>query len=539
MIDLGLKRRAVLAGSGALALGLALRPSQLLSATLSPELDEKQLGQLAFIDRLSRQLPSDWAFMGSDEPGQGNFDAYRYQLAMMSYTLSLAQYHFTPAWRERHHETSRKLIEKMMQFDVWGYWELTSRGAKITDPDLKELGPGWIDPVRWQNIMYSGHLFQMVTTHHMLFGAGEYESPKSLTFVYDPVARGMGIQEFPYDVHSLANVLIEQFRINGWRGIECEPNAIFPECNQHPLLGLSLYDACYGTEHFPMVSQRFMERFEALGYLGANASYMSYLMIKQEKVIRWDQAWGDGWTGTFLHAWNKDVAHQAYWGSRSRFIEELPGGSVTIKMPKWKSGYSHGHGFMATAAAEIGDHETRDALLDYADRYWDPTWEGETLRYPRRDVYNLPGDAPNVWRRVQPLTGNGLIGLARLGGRNRLFDMIDQPFDKAHYSEPSLTNIDYPRIQVLAARYDRASSRLAFTLRSGRSVNQPLRLSYCIANLDRNRRFYLAGDGRPLVRNEAGALRTLSDDLEARWSDNGLEISQRLAGRAAMQLVYA
>lgn len=528
-----------MAGSGALALGLALRPSRLLSATLSPELDEKQLGQLAFIDRLARQLPSDWAFMGSDEPGQGDFDAYRYQLAMMSYTLSLAQYHFTPAWRERHHETSRKLIEKMMQFDVWGYWELTSRGAKITDPDLKELGPGWIDPVRWQNIMYSGHLFQMVTTHHMLFGAGEYEKPKSLTFTYNPVARGMGRQDFPYDVHSLANVLIEQFRINGWRGIECEPNAIFPECNQHPILGLALYDAQYGTDHFPRVSKRFMERFETLGYLGANSSYMAYLMIKQEKVIRWDQAWGDGWTGTFLHGWNKDVAQRAYWGSRPRFIDELPDGSATIKMPKRREGYSHGHGFMATAAAEIGDHETRDALLDYADRYWDPTWEGETLRYPRRDVYSLSSDGPDVWRRVQPLTGNGLIGLARLGGRNRIFDMIGQPFDKAHHGEPSLSAIDYPRIQVLAARYDRAAASLAFTLHPGRSVNQPLRTSYHITSIDRNRPLYLSGGGRPLVRNEAGALRILSDDIEARWSDNSLEISQRLTGRTAMQLVYA
>lgn len=529
-------RRELLIGGAALSLAAPSLSSPLTSMP-TDELDEKQLGQLAFVDALARQMPSDWSHMGSAEPGQGGFDAYRYQLAMMSYALALAHYHYTPAWRERHHETSRLLLDKMMQFDVWDYWEQTSRGGRNTDPDLTQLNEGWIDPVRFKNIMYSGHLFQMVTAHDMLFGKREYDRPGSIFFDYNPVARGLGRQTFSYDVHTLAEVLVDQFRINGWRGIECEPNAVFPECNQHPLLGLKLYDAAHGSDHFSFVSRRFQERFRQLGYLGSDSSFMAFFMVKQSRMIPGADAWSDGWTNTFLHGWNESIPEATYPAQRARYLRTLPDGTATIAQPSRPSAYSHGHGFMATMAAELGDTATRDALLSYADRYWRPRWEGAAFLYPRFDDYKLPADGPDVWRRVQPLTANGLLILARIGGRNRLRDVFAAPFGAKHFYEPMLIGIDYPRVQVSRARYDGDSDTLAFRLSEGRGGQQASATTFTIANIDPRKPRTLYANGRVVGKCGDGFF-NIGDAMVAGagFTEAGLRLAVRLGGAASFSL---
>lgn len=523
--DVPVGRRTALRVLGGTAMSVALGGAGIGIAAAArdlPRLDAPQLGQLAFIDRLARQLPSDWVHMGSEEPGQGGFDAYRYQLAMMSYALSLAQYHYTPAWRERPMATSRKLIDKMLQFDVWGFWELTSRGFRGLEPDLTALRESMLDPVWRQNVMYSGHLFQMVAAHQMLFDDASFDKAGSILFDYSPVARGMGPQRFEYDIHRLAEVLVDQFRLNGWRGIECEPNAIFPECNQHPMLGFALYDARHGTDRFKQIAPRFREQYDRLGYLDqATGSVMAYYLVKQDEVVRHDSAWSDGWTGTFLHGWHRAEPEATYPRQRARFITRLPDGTATVRGRQGDGTYSHGHGFMAALAAELGDTDTQRAMLSYADRYWEPVWEGAALRYPRHDAYRRPDDAADVWRRVQPLTGNGLIALARMGGKDRLFTMFDQPFDASHFARTRLAGIDYPAIQVARAAHD-AAGALHFDLRPARDAPQARRTSFRIERHDPGQHATLLRDEQPLLTVRAGNLRVLTpQDVVARLDATG------------------
>lgn len=486
-------------------------------------LDDKQLGQLAFIDHLSRSLPGDWSHMGSHEPGQGYFDAYRYQLAMMSYALSLAHYHYTPAWREHHGAVSRRLIDKMLRFDVWGYWELTSQGASDVDPSLTELGDGWIDPVRYQNIMYSGHLFQMTATHEMLFGGGEFDAPGSITFDYNPFGRGLGRQLFKYDIHLLAKVIFDQFQFNGWRGVECEPNAIFPECNQHPIIGYALYDRLYGTDYFSETSVRFKEQFNQLKYLDPKShSFMAFYQKKQKKIIRNDHAWSDGWSGTFMHAWSRPDIEEAYPIQRDRHIIQLDDGTATIKTHDGDRRYSHGHGFMATLAAELGDETTRDALLAYADRYWKPVWDKGKLIYPRRDIFKEPGDPKNVWRRLQPLTANGLIALARMGGRNRMFDMVSKPLPRYYAKQPALAGVDYPKIQVTYARYDAAFRSLDFALKAGAAAGSKAVADFVIENLAPHANYEVHINAQPAASIAKGAIKKYREPMNIAWQSNRL-----------------
>ena len=150
-----------------------------------PRLDATQLGHLHMIVRLTRQPDGDWSGMGAQESGQGGFDAYRYQLAMMSYTLSPAQYRYTPAYRALDRELDARRIHEMLPFDVRRTWKQISRGARNFDPGLTALGEEWIDPVKDRNIMYGGHLFQMIETHQMLYGDALYDGPTSTKRQFD------------------------------------------------------------------------------------------------------------------------------------------------------------------------------------------------------------------------------------------------------------------------------------------------------------------------------------------------------------------
>jgi len=443
-----------------------------------PSLDDKQLGHLRFISNIAKRRHNDWSLMDSDEPGQGNFDAYRYQLAMMAYTVHLANYHYTPAWREVHQSTSEKLVEKMMRFDVWSFWENVSRGAKQFDPSLAAMSEGWRDPVIKQNIMYSGHLFQMVTTYAMLYDSSRYEQAGALTFDFDPKARGMGREQFVYDTPRLAEVLRNQFAANGWAGIECEPNAIFVECNQHPMLGFKLLDQRKGTAYFPEVSAQYMKVFEEQQFFHPeNGSSMLFKMVKQGRKVPAQLAWNDGWAGTFLHAWAPQKVREVYPKLRGKYVVRQADGTAVIPFAKASDAWSWGNGFIAVLAAETGDVETARAMLAYADRHWSPTWVDGGLHYPRNDDFEtVPGRGNGIPERfssprVNTLTGNGLLGLARMNPGQGLFSMFERPWTREHFSKPYISGVAYPQVQVARAVYDDAKRALVVRLRPERSVN--------------------------------------------------------------------
>src|SRR3546814_5816266 len=62
---------------------------------------------------------------------------------------------FRSAYRELHKRTSDRLIEKMMEPDVWKFWITVIENPKFSK--YLDGAKDWRDPVREKNIMYSGH----------------------------------------------------------------------------------------------------------------------------------------------------------------------------------------------------------------------------------------------------------------------------------------------------------------------------------------------------------------------------------------------
>ena len=497
-------------------------------------LDDRTIAHLRHIMNLSRQQPGDWSDMGPYDPSQEGDDAYRYQLAYMAYGLALAQYHHTPAYRELWKDTIARLIEKMMRWEVWGYWELTSRGSKVLDPDLTALGDGWIDPVMRQNVMYSGHLLAMVSMYDMLYRDGRYDEEGSLTFRFRPVFRGMGPEDFPYDHGKLVRAIHAEFERNDFLGCECEPNAVFVYCNQFPLLGFMHYDHTHGTsyadETVPKFKQRWQQHTTMFGD-EPDADLPIFFRKRQNDFIYEESADNNegitavAWASV-MHAWLPEYVEMVYPRARDQILRHMDDGTLAVNLTGYYDKYleyqrNPGHhatdpmmvgvhifGTLALAAAEVGDHETLHGLLEYADRQMNPTWKNGGVFYPRNDDLSSPGY-------VTALVGNALLASARLCPQDGFRQLYEQPWTAEVLERPELCDVDHPAVLVKEAVWIEDGSGIRVRLIPGAVGAE--QQSVTIARLCGAQRFTITIEGGPVLVVGIDNPRAASHDVDAQF----------------------
>jgi hypothetical protein len=114
----------------------------------------------------------------------------------------------------------------------------------------------------------------------------------------------------------------------------------------------------------------------------------------------------------------------------------------------------------------MGDTETLNGLLEHADSFMAPTWRDGGLYYPRNDTI---ADAEGNRTEVEPLTGNVLLGYARLNIPDGLWKLYNEPWELGHWEEPGLGEVSRD-IDVAEAAFDRNSRTLRLTLRRNSDV---------------------------------------------------------------------
>lgn len=476
------------------------------AAWLEP-LDELQLGHLRHIDNLSRRPANDWSLMGSRTPGQDDFAAYRYQLGYGALTLALGHFHRLPAAPGAFRGTFDRLIQKMLLPEVWMYWRDTSSGRSLFNSHIP-MESEW-DPVRRDNIMYSAYVQVMTLLYDYLFDDDKYTRSGSITFRHHSFAWGGDAKVFEYDQDSLNELIYWKMVESGYIGVACEPNCVFQICNQIPLLGFRIHDLLNGGNRAEQVSAGYAKAWDEYGRVDEQGRYNVLLLEEPRRMLTndSDEAWVDAWSGTVLNMLNRDFVRTHYGDQMARMV--VPGPDDTLSIRPLAAVEFQGNqilddhadfGWAAAWASEMGDLRTRDRLLKYADDRMVPSWSDGGLYYPRHDELT---DASGNHTLMDPLTGNILLGYARLNVPDGLWSLYHRPLPPDQHRRPALTTVDRD-VDVRTAHFDTDTSSLHFSLRSNRfAKSQPY---VAVGRLQDAAGWVLERDGHILGRRNRGGI---------------------------------
>jgi hypothetical protein len=489
----------------------------------SSGLDRSQVGHLRHLANLARQLPNQWELMQGKGYGQEDFGGYRFQLAYAAYALALTHRHRLPAAPGLFKPIFERLIEKMLLPEVWMYWRDVSRGGSIWNAHLSAGYREEWDPVKSDNIMYSAYVQSMALLYHYLFGDDRYARQGALSFRFWSYFWGGEARHFAYDENSLNDHIYWQMVQSGFLGVACEPNCIFQICNQPAILGFRLHDLVYGGEVATEVTRSYEKAWQEFGRLGDNGHY-HVMMAQDTRAVRQNVAkvpWVDAWCGALMNMWNRDFVHAHYRNQVCDLIKPGPQGRLSVHMvPKpLVMGQTMitddcDFGWVAAWASEMGDRETLQGMLAHADAYMSPKWRDGGLYYPRNDTIE---DSQGNRTAIEPMSGNVLLGYARLNIPDGLHGLYSSPWGTARLAEPCLSFVS-DDIDVSRAVFDPNAHALQFRLQRNPDAagDGVVKLS----NLDSRGDWTLRGDGDELARFSDGKLVIANDMLLARVGDD-------------------
>jgi hypothetical protein len=426
-----------------------------LTHETAPALSDQELGHLRNFVHLARQKTDD--FTGWEGKDQKGMESYRYQIAFMTYALSLQQYHSVPAYRDLYSDAIDRLIVRMLEKPVWDFWEEVSKGSTDWDPDHDADLSGTKDPVGEKNIMYSGHLLHMVALYETLYRDMKWSKPNALTFRWnDDLA-------FEYDYAELIEIVHQEMlapRLEGGLdkgAMECEPNLVFPECNQHPALAFELFDYLRNTDYAARTMPAFKNFFKEteMHHPETHHTQANY-RIKQNNTLNMPprgSASADGWTGAFMHVWEPDYIKSLYQKQRDDYIaRDEKTGEIRLTPDPTRD---LSPAFFANLAMELGDTETAQLLFDYVDKHYASQSDDQGFRLVR-NMGDKKFPANN--------TTDKLMGLARSNRPNGLWKLHNEPWGDLDRIYPLVAKVDFPNVLVRQAVWDADYETLLFIL---------------------------------------------------------------------------
>lgn len=445
------------------------KPSGLLQA---PILSDEQVGSIRHIDNLSRLPRGDWRYMMGLMPLQEDFNAYRYQIGYMSLALALAHYHRLPAAPVVFKGALDRLIQRMLEPDVWWYWRDTSTAGGFMGIALPTL-PSKTDPVAADNIMYSAYLMDMVLMYTMLFDDRKYEEPGSLTFRVQPFLWGGDRQEeFRYDQRALVDRIYWNLVQSGYLGVACEPWCVFQICNNVPILGYRLHDHIYGGDLAREAMDGYIKAWSEFGGgVNEHGHFVTFVvknneLLPKDLVMDQDRAFGDAWLGLLLNMWRPELVRKTYADKVDAWVDRAADGTIALKTSQpgspelLQTGMGGEFGWIAGWASEMGDEEMLTGLFRHADTHMRPQWDNGGLYYPRRDD-TLDGKGRFV--NMVPIVSNAMLPYARLNVRNGLQTLFNSPWTDRERSRPALTELS-DQVDVRRAWYYEKEQTLQLTL---------------------------------------------------------------------------
>ncbi len=362
-------------------------------------LSADELAALKWLDYITGPLPPDeereWWNIGGTQHG---LFAKRYNIAFCGYAaaaLGMREAPGTPGFTTVGHVLGR-CIERYLKRDVWAYSMSKSYWG------LKPWAP---DPCFRENVMYTGHLLQLLALYETFTGDTRYWT-EGFDFTWTDGRTAH------YTVQKLIDVTVHQMRHGPNGGLTCEPGLMFFPCNNHPHIALSIF-ARLGHGDWNADARRW-EKWALEHYteplFGGGALNLVY-HVKSGLFYPRGSAGLDAWSLLWYEPWaeNRDTAH-ALWQSAATKIDwtkftapsDAIDGSATCNDPA-KVPPTAAASFLAAAARACDDLETAERIEKELD-----------AKYLKHDdgMYRLNLD--REWR--IGATANRIISLAYSNG---------------------------------------------------------------------------------------------------------------------------
>lgn len=407
---------------------------------------QRWLSSLTFLaDREATPWP-EW----HDDGDQLGVTALRYQIAFAGYGCA-AMAGKTPAYHELVQEQLGDLCQRQIDVRTWYY---VTKYWKYAD-DLP-------DPCEYENVMYTGHLAQLMCLYELFTGDMRY-SEDGWDFVWrDGRSTHYTLGKAVAHLHALS-----QASPNG--GISCEPGLIFAMCNNHSAIAMHVFDLVHGT-HYADATPRWFEWMSTHyrnGMPGASAFLYIVYSQRLEMFLPVGDVGGDGWTlgwgnvwfpnVDFVNeGWNNDLEHASW--KRPADDQMYAEGTEGVGCCGSKKSLV-GNAFLPLLAvqAEGAGGPNARKLLNWLD-----------ANHSRRADTDGDGHDDGIYYAIDEATrisatGNIAAALATDGPSLR---KLYQTSRTAILASPTLSHVDYPNVMVRTAEY--VAPTLRFTVLKGK-----------------------------------------------------------------------
>ena len=319
-------------------------------------LDADERAALRWLERVTGPLSpaeeKEWWNVGGKQHG---LLAKRYHIAFCGYAAAALGLRGDPDARKVAGRILGNCIERYLARDVWAY---------SMSKNYWGLKPWAPDPCYRENVMYTGHLLQLLALYETFTGDTRYWK-EGFDFVWDKKKR------VHYDVQKLIDVTVWQMRNGPNGGVTCEPNLMFFPCNNHPHVALALF-ARLGHGSWAKDARRW-EKWALENYMGPLFGGGALNIVYEVRsgifyprghngLDGWSLLWYEPWAadrGTALALWKK-AAERIDWEQLSTGPDARKGGFSCCDpadVPPVAS-----LSFLAAAARACDDPATADRL---------------------------------------------------------------------------------------------------------------------------------------------------------------------------------
>lgn len=292
-------------------------------------LQEDEFGQWEYVRHLYTEMEATGEqFKGWDEKQQ---DMWKYAIAFLAYGMpSMAIIKPEDAPMAAYYLSV--MIHKMKAKKVWDDWQRYGFGD---------------DPICKDNIMYKGHLNLMYGLYQLMTGSDRYA--KEFTWLTQKI-----VEE------------IEQSKQGKFRGLVCEPDRYFVQCNAIGLLSLEIYDRIYGTPYAKYQGQEVMNFVRERLIDPATGLYREAYHPSHDLSVPYVSGYTNAWTMVMLRPFDKEYQARIYPKWKELFVREY-GPFAVVRESRFGGPSRIATLFGMLAAKEFGDQELFARLRNSVD----------------------------------------------------------------------------------------------------------------------------------------------------------------------------